>query len=346
MKNNIQYYCFNEKGETHLPEKDKINELYENGTRPVVFIDSCVCLHIVKLIDYGKKATGINIKRLHSLKEYISNNNMKLQPLLGLIELSQNNGKVDNDKFWDFYKRIDFFNLMPVKNLKNFRYDFYQNYFLNEESRIDEYENSYLGLDMYFLNTYASLLKIRSLSLGKSSKKYAESNILEFISWMRDELGVILGVEYRLAMNVFGGMTEFRKMIWLDGKKEVLRKKLIGTAWDITHSRLCSNNVLISKTLQENISAYFVTSDFNLYNLLSSYSITMILDNKNLGATTLYNTDFKLPHLDKSFIDKNNKMMLDMAYDRLNQKIIFDIKRVLKIIVELEKINNVAQQGI
>lgn len=336
------YLCFNEKGEASLPDNKLIDKLINNGTKPVVFIDSCVCLHIVKLIDHGKKANGINKKKILWLKEYVTKNKIKVNPLFGLMELCSTKGKIDNTKFWDLYKRIDFFNLIPIKQFKTFNYNFHQQYFLDGESYIQDKENSFFGLDAFFLNTYTSLLKIRELSLKGVSKKYAEPHALEFVEWMKKDLGIILGVEYRLAMNVFGGITEFRKMIWLEGKTDILKKKLIGTAWDITHSRFCSNNVLLSRTLGEYISAYFLTSDLNLFNLLASYQITMLIDGGNSGCTTMYNTDFELPHFNESFIDKNNRMIIDISYERLGDEIVFDRDKIWKIIDELEMINNIA----
>lgn len=41
---------------------------------------------------------------------------------------------------------------------------------------------------------------------------------------MLNSLGFILGIKPKLAMNIFGGKTEFRKMISLDGKERLIKK--------------------------------------------------------------------------------------------------------------------------
>lgn len=178
----------------------------------------------------------------------------------------------------------------------------------------------FYGLESFFLNTYCSLLKIRELALNGLSKKYAEKNILEFTKWMANTLGIMLGIEFKLAMNIFGGKTEFRKMIWLEGKEHLIKKKIVGTAWDITHARFCSNNFSLSKKLGENLNAFFLTSDTNLFKLLSESSLTMIFDSGEIGSSSMINTSFDYPHFDESFLNKNNTKMMELITERFNHK--------------------------
>jgi len=340
MKN--EYFCFNENGKVTLPNTLEIEELLEQEIEPTIFIDSCVCLHIVKLVDYRKEAVGIDKEKLFYLKEYLSKNPIDLNPIFGLMELSQNGDLFDKNKFWDFFHRINFFKQIPLKRLRTYRFDFNTDYLILKQPDINKEHSPFYGLDSFFLNTYACLLKIRELSLRGISKRFAEQNATDFLNWMSDTLGIILGVEYRLAMNIFGGETEFRKMIWLEGKAELIKKKLIGTAWDITHARFCSNNHFLNKTLERNLSAYFLTSDSNLYKLLAEYSLTRIFDAGEKMVTNLYNSSFNYPHLGSDFLDKNNKVMLELLSDRFNKKVHFDRDKVESIIHELEKKNNVA----
>lgn len=95
------YYCFNEKGETNLPDNFELKKLKGSGLKPVIFLDSCVCLHIVKLIDHKKKAGEINKLRILNLKEYYSKHDIQINPLFGLMELSQEDNNFDKEKFWD-----------------------------------------------------------------------------------------------------------------------------------------------------------------------------------------------------------------------------------------------------
>ena len=261
--------------------------------------------------------------------------------MFGLMELCQRKTEFDQQKFWDLYARIDFFQKIPKKHLNSYRFDFQKEYFTINQPNLKNHTPFY-GLESFFLNTYCCLLKIRELSQKGLSKNYAEKNILEFIDWMADTLGILGGIEFKLAMNIFGGKTEFRKMIWLEGKNNLIQKKIIGTAWDITFARFCSNNFSLSKKLGENLNAYFLTSDTNLFKLLSENSLTMILDSGEIGSSSMINTSFDCPHFDESFINKNNRKMLELITERFNQEIIFDKNKVVDLIINLEKTNNVA----
>lgn len=66
---NSSYSVFTEKGQNSLPDDDVITELLAEGIEPVIFLDSCVCLHIIKIIDFKKKATNVDFKKVIALKE-------------------------------------------------------------------------------------------------------------------------------------------------------------------------------------------------------------------------------------------------------------------------------------
>lgn len=66
------YSCFSEQGEVKLPSQEEISKKISAGIEPVIFLDSCVCLHIIKVVDYGRQATGVNQLCIVTLKEYLS----------------------------------------------------------------------------------------------------------------------------------------------------------------------------------------------------------------------------------------------------------------------------------
>ena len=131
-------------------------------------------------------------------------------------------------------------------------------------------------------------------------------------------------------------------MIGLDDKSPLAKRKIKGSVWDIFHSRYCMHNANISKHLGENISAYFVTNDYNLFTLLSRYSLTGILDpGDDSGTTSWYNSDFDYPHLDDDFLEKHTEKMLGLMYDRLKIDFQYDNENLYKMISTLEKENDI-----
>ena len=338
-KNIKQYSCLTENGRTELPNKDELRSIIEQGKEPELFLDSNACIHIIKAIDYKRKAKDVDIRRLVDLKKYISDNNININPLFGIMELSYSNGNFNESKFWDFKNRIDFFKRISYKNFKNFNFNYKTDYLIFSKPKLETVP-VYYGLEPFILYTYCVLLKIRQISLQGLKKNQAEKNINELLDWMNNTLDIVLGVEYKLALNIFGGLTEFRKMIWLEGKPEFVKRKIMGSVWDITHSRFITNNLFLNKDLGRNIFIYFITSDENLSKLISNYEISTIIDN-NKSYTSIHNTNIDYLHFEDAFIKKQDKRMLDLLYLRKNKKSVFNKEHVTNLIVELEKENNI-----
>ena len=339
-KNQEEYYCFNETGQCNLPSKIDVSRYKLKGTKPVAFLDSNVCLNIIKLVDYGKKATNCNRHKILRLKEHISKSDMRINGLFGILELCEKEGRFLNDKFRDFKYRLDFFEQIPNKYLNKGIFDFHRDFHLIKDVRDFENADSFYENLSILRMSYCSLLKIRKLALKSTKKNNAESSIDSFTQWMVDDLGLMLGIEYKLAMSVFGGRTEFRKMIGLDDNSSSAIKKIKGTVWDIFHSRYCMHNANISKHLGEDLSAYFVTNDFNLFNLLHRYSLTGIIDpGDDSGSTSWYNTDFDYPHLDNEFLERYTEKVLKLMYERSKVNFEYDKEKINRMILTLEKEN-------
>lgn len=336
------YSCFSEKGEEKLPSNERISELLQSEIQPVIFLDSCVCLHIIKVVDYGRKATNVDVKKILEFKQYLeSHPEINIHPLFGLIELCSNGSTINNEKLNDFTDRIDFFKKIRFKQLRAMKYDFHANYF-SLEPPINISDSLLDAIAPSFKNTYCALLKIRNLAKGNLSKKYAEQNTLEFFDWMSNELEIIRGPEYKLAMNIFGGNTDFRKMIGLDGKISDIKKKLLGTTWDIFHAKHASNSFVLTEMLGESVYPYFLTSDKNLFNIFRQLSLTLIKDGgRNLNTSFLMNSDIDVPHFDESFHEKQNRKLLNTFIDRRNQEYKFDVVKVDKMISDLEIENDI-----
>ncbi|MFC6101233.1 hypothetical protein [Olivibacter domesticus] len=338
----LSYSCFSEKGEEALPSDAFINKFHQQDIEPIIFLDSCVCLHIVKVIDFEKFAKNVDFARIIALKEYLERHpNIKISPFFALLELCSQKGEFDKEKLQDFKLRIDFFEQIPLKIFKSFKYDFRRDVFVFRNIP-DLKKNPLSIVNPVLKNNYCALLKIRSISLNGLTKDKAEKNLNEFIDWLINDLEIFRGAEYKLAMHVFGGNTAFRKMIGLDCKPAEVKRKLIGTTWDLFHSKFTANSFRLFQVLKRNIYPYFLTSDSNLFKIFQNLSLTVIKDGRDdIVSSFLLTSDFSYPHFDESFINRNNEKLITAFVDRCNLKYSFDAMKVNKLINELELQNGV-----
>ena len=341
LNHNIKMYsCFSEQGETILPNSNELHAIINTGFEPNIFLDSCVCLHIIKVIDYGKKSTNIDLNKIIRLKEYLHGHPIKITPFFGLIELCTKDGQLDKGKLEDFKNRIDFFEQLPLKYFRKFNYNYRENYLIIKD--LGNLPNIYPAIEPQLKNTYCALLKIRSLALRNVTKSAAVSNINNFFDWMINDLNIIRGTEYQLALNIFGGGTEFRKMIGLDSYGTNAKKKLNGSTWDIFHGKNASNSFRLFEMLGRNFKPYFLTSDANLFKIISQISLTLIKDGReNFMSSYISNSKFVFPNYDATFLAQQNEKMIKTFVDRRNQKYEFDADKVDKMIKELEVENQI-----
>lgn len=341
MKAQKTYSCFSENGETELPKIDELESILQSDVEPIIFLDSCVCLHIIKIVDYGKKAANIDFSKIIALKEYLSNKPITINPFFGLMELCLKKESLDIDKLRDFKHRIDFFEKIPLKEFKKFKYDFDRDYFIIKDIA-SNLPNPFEAFQPSLMNSYCALLKMRSLAKTSLTSETAEKNINTFFDWMVDILNSVRAVEYKLALNVFGGNSEYRKMIGLDSNIRDVKKKLMGTSWDIFHSKTTSNSFRLFELLGKNIAPFFITSDANLFNLFKNLSLQLVKDGEgNFTSSFIFTSDFSFPHLKNDFIDKQNERVMNVFLDRRNIKYEFDEEKVSKLIKELEIENKI-----
>ncbi|WP_367867580.1 hypothetical protein [Pedobacter sp. WC2423] len=339
---NSKYNCFTEKGQSDLPDNEFIKDCFQKGIEPVIYLDSCVCLHIIRVIDHRRSAENVDFSKIIALKEYIDKHpDIKISPFFAFLELCTKNGAIDKEKFQDFKLRIDFFEQIPLKVFRKFKYDFHRDIFVFRNIA-DILGNPLEVVDQVVNNSYCTLLKVRSLALNGLTKNMAEDNLSLLTDWMINSLNIFRGSEYKLAMHIFGGNTEFRKMIGMDSKGANVKKKLIGTAWDMFHTKFTANSFRLSEILQRNIYSFFLTSDNNLFKIFENLSLEVIKDGgDDFVSSFIMTSDFSYPHLDESFIDRNNEKLFEIFLDRRNQQYIYDKVKVDKMIAELEFENGI-----
>lgn len=336
------YHTFNEKGKANFPTDIELIENSNKGIEPVLILDSCVCLELVKFADYKNKANVDRKKVIHFL-DYIHNKKIEIISFSGLLELCHDSMTMtfNKIKFEDFKHRIDFLEQIPLKHIHSGQFDFQRDYHIT--GKISFETNSISAFRPLLMTTYCCLLKIRELSKKGLKQVDAKKNIESYMEWSEIELDRFMGIESQLAMNIFGGVSDFRSMIWLDGKENEIRRRLWATAWDIFHSRISCNNLKLSKVIGKRINSTFVTNDFNLFNLVSQLSLTAIIENSEKVITTsMLMGAFDFKHFDFDYVDKLNTNSLDLLAKRVNKKKEFNEDKLTKMIIELEKINDVA----
>ncbi|THD30875.1 MAG: hypothetical protein DI588_14595 [Flavobacterium johnsoniae] len=315
-----------------MPELTGLREIKSSGKSLFFVLDSCMCLEIIKLADHKKKA-NVSHKLLFNFLDLVKRSKAKFFSLGGLVELctDHNNKEIDSQKFYDFFHRIKMIEILSIKHLRNFNYD-YRNYLTMGDFKIPARLH---GFDDMLLPTYCCLLKLRELALKNGTKKDCmEKNLIAYLEWMDNILDIMMGVEFQLGTKIFGGDTEFRKMIHLDGKPSEAKKKIIGTAWDICHYRLFSNSENLSVVVGEDTFPVFVTKDIPFFKLVRSI----------FSAPVKPGTRIMIDNYDSSFesyeiITGINERMLKIADKRKQKEIIYDEVKIKKLIDDLEKTN-------
>lgn len=337
------YFVVDENGESELPTFLQAQESRRNGRRPILFLDSSVCMEIVRFVDYKRKANVDRYKLLH-FHTYIRKNKSEVTPLLGLIELCTNKEtfQIDEKKFIDFKHKIDFWKELPAKMINGYNFDYDRDYFIYKDINLREYRSVEIFRPM-LLQSYCCLLKIRYLAITHGlNKKVALKNIEYFIDWMETDLGKIMGIEYKIAINIFGGLTAFRKMIGIDNTIDDVKKIVWGTSWDIFHSRISCNSHRISRMLKDNIISYFVTKDTVLYKLLSEIALKIVINAPTHSTSTnMLMSTFRLSHLNINDLTVLNDRMLKLLLNRYSLEKKYNEERLRNIISDLEILNKI-----
>jgi hypothetical protein len=317
-----------------LPKKELEQHYRETGQCHLLVLDTSVCLDIVSLVKHGKDSKADKAK-IFNLIEYAQKNDIEHFDFFALLESSYDRTTLDirYDKFNDFQSMIYFAFNIPIKKFRRLDFNFYRDFHITIDEKLDE--NFMRSLVETRLNPYyAGLLKICEIAQSGLSHSKAEKNILAFLDWMENDFGFIIGPQYRLALQVFGGDSKYRGMLKLGSKKEMILKETLKTAWDILHAQISCNNELISELVDKDVRPIFVTKDNKLFDLMSpkvgsylstSSSKVALVDLKE--STLIYSTDF---------IAKLNARISQRVNEKFFTEDDIDEDYVKKIIKELE----------
>lgn len=256
--------------------------------------------------------------------------------IFALLELSLNKltYEIDTDKFLELSNKLRFAFQFPIERLKKNDFNFSTNFYQPDKPDI---KNDASVLVEQILVHYCALLKIREIAQKGLGKKRAKKNIIEFIEWMNSELGLILGLEYQLALQIFGGNSNFNTMIKESSNKEKALKALWGSSWDLFHARVSRNSQQLSEIVNEDVNSIFITNDKRLYELLSpQVEFATEFDRSRIILTD--GQENYPPHFSDEFIEKLNEKLLNIYKKRAFAKVEYPNNDLIKkLISNMEK---------
>ncbi len=311
----------------------KTNPIIEKKT--FLVLDSSVCLDIVSIVN--KRNINKDSKRkAFELIKYSQKKSMPPFEIFALLELSLDKltYKINIEKFFDLGNKLKFAFQFPLERLKKNDFNFSTNFYQPEKPTIDDNASVYVE---QLLVHYSALLKIREIACKGLGKQNANKNLFEFIDWMNSKLGIILGLEYQLAFQIFGGNSSFNSMIKENSNKEKALKALWGSAWDLLHARVSRNSKQLSKIVNEDINSIFITNDKTLFELLSPQIEFASEYDRTKISITEGNENYP-PHFDDDFVKKTNEKIIQIYEKRIINKVKYPNNDLIKnIIIDMEK---------
>ncbi|WP_312285860.1 hypothetical protein [Chryseobacterium gleum] len=336
VKNNTEHFnLVSDLGKINFPSKEELQKHFDETGEDYIFVlDTSVCLDIVSLIGWGKNSKAEKSK-IFNLIEFCQKNNVEYFAIWGLLESSYNreNLEIKYDMFDDYYNKLNFAFNTPIKKFRKLEFDFYRDFpFVNDiqidknivKSIIDSRVNPY----------YAGLLKICEIAQRGMGQNRAQKNVEEFYHWMENDLGYMIGHEYRLALQIFGGNSEYWKMLRLGSKKEIILKESMKSAWDIFHAKMSTNNELLSELVSRNVRPIFVTKDSRLFDLLSP-KLGSYIRTSNTKVSLIPIDDYPKIY-SQDFITKMNEKTAKLGRERLFRTDDIDDDLVKDLIRDLE----------
>jgi hypothetical protein len=324
------FFILTYEGESLLPSSFDLNK-----HEIVLYLDANVCLDIVNYFD-NKVLSDKALINVQTLIVFCQQNKIEVVPKFGVIELCHDKYSKNFDilKYREFVNKITYafdktFDNSTKLNQTDFKYE------VGEMDR--KMFDTFLPL---ILTSYVTLLKIYVLCKKNNPKKEnVHKNLKLLLHWCDKHLNASMASEILLAIKIFGGSSEYKKMIALDKVGENVNdilKSIWGTSWDFFHIRMIH---YASMNVDTNHKQYFVTQDRNIYTLLKS--------NKRQGAITLFQQpfiyflshDLEIQYKEEYILDEVHNILREFIFkrsanSRIHEQI--DLNSIDSLKIELE----------
>lgn len=335
MHDREHFHFISDFGRSTLPDKFELSQITEAGEKILLVLDSSVCLDIVSLVR-DKQSSGADKVKIFNLIEYVQKNKTDWTPVFALLESSYHRTTLEMNyvKLFDYNNKIDFAFEYPIKFLKKFQFDFGLNYKVITQPKSEQPSIAIIINERIKIH-YAALLKIYQISLAGLNRESAERNIEIFLNWMVNDLDTLLGVEYKLALNIFGGDPYFRSMLKLGSTKMKCLKACWGTAWDLFHARVSCNRDQLSSMFGSKVRPLFVTKDGPLFELLAPQVDTYFKYNSSRISISI-DADYPKNYSD-AFMTSLNERMEYLRRERVHKTASITQQKLDEIIANLEE---------
>jgi hypothetical protein len=208
------FFILNEEGESVLP--DSFNQKKGGNRESTLYLDANICLDIVNLFD-NKGTPDKALINIQTLILFCQQNKIEVIPKFGAMELCYDriSQKLDITKYREFVNKITYTFDTPFNELCKFnRLDF------NYEVEVGEMDvKAFEAFFPLVLISYVALLKIYILcKKNNPQKNNVIKNVKFFLHWFDKHLNASMASEIQLAIKIFGGVSDFKKMIAVDKK--------------------------------------------------------------------------------------------------------------------------------
>ncbi len=331
------FYILTYEGEDILPDSVDKKVLIEQGKEIAMYLDANVCFDILSYFN-GIELKPDKLINIETIILFCQHNKVTVVPKFGSVELAFNrkSRQIDISKFQDMVNKITYTFDTPYSKGIKLNERAYPYYVEVGQKDIDTF-NTFLPL---LLLSYTTLLKLYIICKENNPNKgNIRSNLKRFCDWCDKELNISMASEIQLAVKIFGGVSDFRKMIALDknaGADEILRI-IWGTAFDFFHLRIIHFAGISSEI---NLHSYFITQDENIFSLFKTCKLEKAITTKNYIALSMLSSDLDIQYKrDKTFAIIED-ILLDFFYKRLKKVQLFehyDIKTFNELTDKLEQ---------
>jgi hypothetical protein len=336
------FFILNEEGESMLP--DSFNQNKNVNCESVLYLDANICLDILNFFE-NKGLSDKALINIQTLILFCQQNKMEVVPKFGAMELcyNRNSQKLDITKYREFVNKIIYTFDRPFnESYKLNRLDF------NYEVEVGEMDvKAFEAFFPLVLISYVTLLKIHILcKKNNPQKNNVIKNVKLFLHWCDKHLNASMASEIQLAIKIFGGVSEFKKMIAVDKKGNVsdnILRPIWGTSWDFFHMRMIHFSTMNSKMEYK---TYFVTQDGNISTLFKSYTLDGAITCSSQPFMSFVSYIMEIPYKDEYILEELYSILNEFLFERArksqieeqyNMNLLFSLKNELEN--EIYKLN-------
>ncbi|NML19269.1 hypothetical protein HHL16_00220 [Pseudoflavitalea sp. G-6-1-2] len=332
------FFVLTSEGESVLPDSMQQKITHNRRKDSMLYLDANVCLDLLNYFN-GAGLMDDKITNVETLIFFCQHYKISVVPKFGAMELSTNRElkTLDLNKYQDIVNKITYVFDKPLSRSEKLKE-------WNPPYTVEVNQMDILSFNAFYpllLISYVTLLELYIICKENNPREAnIRQNLERFCHWCEYELNTSMASEILLATRIFGGVSEFRRMVDLDKKTASVNgvlQTIWGTAWDFFHMRMLHlsdiNPDIDHKT-------YLITQDKNIFSLFKSCNLEGAVTFSGTPSRSFVSSELKLHYkndlassviedvLEEFFVKRTTKKLLDGE---------FDIESVYRIKNELER---------